>query len=497
MGDTDVRKIMAVACVGFGICLVCSPLSSAVEALVSLELLTAESGDWVDQAIFALFFIGVLCLLGHRSFSRLHLMTKAGPTILMLALIEAGVALMDVAVSQGDLRSSADLLMGAGAALRGVGVGVLLATWIELLSLLSPYMKYFGIALTSAFVLCGLVALILGALAYQAGGAVVIAALAVLPAIDVALLRWCLVRPGRARHDRRPAKSRIAMPVSTRIIIGASGASLGGMWVTVFAVPNAVVVLGANLGFLVASVALAVVTCTVARWRYYSFGMLLRVSTFASAASFLALPVLWPTAPAVVAFIMGCAWALQVYAYAFMPLQMIEKLPVDPFGVMAAGSVAFGAGIMVASITGGVLTMWLGTTVRSFAALTMVVVLLLLLAALLMPPSATDASVLGLRSCMERETPAEQLDRRCREVAAQYGLTEREGEVMLLLAQGLSRTRIAEELVVSNETVKTHAKHIYEKLGVHSLREMMTLVETGKRPEGESAGKGDNSRLTK
>ena len=52
---------------------------------------------------------------------------------------------------------------------------------------------------------------------------------------------------------------------------------------------------------------------------------------------------------------------------------------------------------------------------------------------------------------------------------------------MFLLVQGLSRRRVAETLTVSEQTVKTHAKHIYEKLEVHSLREMVLLVETGRR----------------
>jgi len=45
-------------------------------------------------------------------------------------------------------------------------------------------------------------------------------------------------------------------------------------------------------------------------------------------------------------------------------------------------------------------------------------------------------------------------------------LTEREVEVLTLIAQGLSNPEIAEKLVLSVGTVKTHVKHIYGKLGV-------------------------------
>jgi DNA-binding NarL/FixJ family response regulator len=43
------------------------------------------------------------------------------------------------------------------------------------------------------------------------------------------------------------------------------------------------------------------------------------------------------------------------------------------------------------------------------------------------------------------------------------GLTEREGEVLTLIAQGLSNTEIAAQLFVSRSTVKTHINQIFAK----------------------------------
>ena len=46
------------------------------------------------------------------------------------------------------------------------------------------------------------------------------------------------------------------------------------------------------------------------------------------------------------------------------------------------------------------------------------------------------------------------------------GLTPREAEVLALIADGLTNTEIAERLVVSAATVKSHVNHIFAKAGV-------------------------------
>jgi DNA-binding NarL/FixJ family response regulator len=50
--------------------------------------------------------------------------------------------------------------------------------------------------------------------------------------------------------------------------------------------------------------------------------------------------------------------------------------------------------------------------------------------------------------------------------AATLGLTEREIEVLRLLAEGGSNDDIAKRLYVSTSTVKTHLVHLYQKLNV-------------------------------
>ncbi len=51
-------------------------------------------------------------------------------------------------------------------------------------------------------------------------------------------------------------------------------------------------------------------------------------------------------------------------------------------------------------------------------------------------------------------------------------LTPREADVLELLQQGASNAAIAERLTVGIETVRTHARNIYRKLGVASRRDL-------------------------
>ena len=59
-----------------------------------------------------------------------------------------------------------------------------------------------------------------------------------------------------------------------------------------------------------------------------------------------------------------------------------------------------------------------------------------------------------------------------------FGLSNREAEVAALIAQGRSKTYIAEALYVTENTVRTHAKNAYAKLGIHSNQELIDIVRT-------------------
>lgn len=61
--------------------------------------------------------------------------------------------------------------------------------------------------------------------------------------------------------------------------------------------------------------------------------------------------------------------------------------------------------------------------------------------------------------------------------AARFKLTERESDVLAPFVQGRSMGLIAEKMFISENTVKTHVRHIYSKCGVRGKQELLDLVE--------------------
>lgn len=85
-------------------------------------------------------------------------------------------------------------------------------------------------------------------------------------------------------------------------------------------------------------------------------------------------------------------------------------------------------------------------------------------------------SAAATRALISRYVPP----RRSLDRAALAALTEREHEVLLLVARGRSNQEISDDLFISPHTAKTHVNRIMTKLGVHDRAQLVIVAyETG------------------
>lgn len=72
---------------------------------------------------------------------------------------------------------------------------------------------------------------------------------------------------------------------------------------------------------------------------------------------------------------------------------------------------------------------------------------------------------------------ASDLDERCARIARAYDLTRREEDVLRLLMEGCTFAQAADGLVVSLNTVKSHVRHLYAKMGVTGKQDLLEKTQ--------------------
>jgi DNA-binding NarL/FixJ family response regulator len=92
-------------------------------------------------------------------------------------------------------------------------------------------------------------------------------------------------------------------------------------------------------------------------------------------------------------------------------------------------------------------------------------------------PIAAEAAALARRTRLSLDDPAaEAVAPAAEDPLARFGLTEREREIVVLLAAGRSNPQIAEALFISPKTASVHVSNILAKLGVDSRVEAAAVA---------------------
>lgn len=103
--------------------------------------------------------------------------------------------------------------------------------------------------------------------------------------------------------------------------------------------------------------------------------------------------------------------------------------------------------------------------------------LVILVAALFLSSRSNFAEGWGMERATGDRPSERQIDHCCSVLGTRHGLTQREVEVLRLLVKGATRSEVSDRLCISSETAKTHARHIYQKLGVGSRDAAVQVVD--------------------
>lgn len=208
--------------------------------------------------------------------------------------------------------------------------------------------------------------------------------------------------------------------------------------------------------------------------RFYSVALPL------SAAGFLLLPLIWNAAGGIVnAFAQVGAMVASLILWCMLA-DVAHRTRLSPVLLFALALLATNIAQLAGTLVGVVNAANIHQGDLTLTAVALVSVYLLLMAAIVLfrsksvPPTAVSAFAGDGAEMVESHEAV--LSRRCTELAARYGFTPRENDIFLLLAQGHTMPAIAERLFVSENTVKSHVKRIYQKLDIHSRSELIDLV---------------------
>lgn len=169
-------------------------------------------------------------------------------------------------------------------------------------------------------------------------------------------------------------------------------------------------------------------------------------------------------------------WALCVY--------LIKQRGLPTNWVFAITTCFLLLGQLVGSLVGSAAIALFSLGGQGAHLLSVVMVFVILSLALVLSDRKNLRTGWGMVRPGDAEEPAGDFEMGCELVSRQYGLTAREGEVLLLLAKGRNRAYICTALTLSRETVKTHIRNIYRKMGIHSQEEVFAAVEAEQKSYG-------------
>lgn len=236
--------------------------------------------------------------------------------------------------------------------------------------------------------------------------------------------------------------------------------------------------LGSLVGGVLAFVVMIFIFKRVNDLRYAS---IFRTAAIVGIGAFLILPLPFEQSFLIFSITTVVACILTECAVTFSTISIARYSTIKPIRVVAWGRLAMNAGGLLGVAVGSALVMfWRSASKYEYLAIICAAsVLLLAIAGIwLLREQAIDSFLWGEASRRDIESGTEDrtIAANSAFLAAEYSLTSRETEVLNLVLAGRSIPFISETLYISPNTAKTHVRHIYQKMDIHSKQELLTLA---------------------
>lgn len=446
----------------YGLTMVWAPIFGTSEAAAFAVLSSFPAQIALSRMMNLIGFALVMVVVSARG-EHLKRHLNGGP--LMVAAVAAGT----IGMLAGCLAGCELLPLEAlypGAIARGLCNGIVTVAWIDLF--IGVDSRYIGAALSAG-------------LALYAGLGIVIVLLArAFPAVAILLICSCpalshfgYLTAKRNHAARMPAQDDPQAPLKTRLALYGANLVFGIMLGTILCYFALLDTLAMIIAFLLTALTmLAVFAFSRARENLRHIYRLFMMGAAIAATAL----VLTDHVDGALAVVAASALLAGIILYTILIFVDTQARFRHPFWKVPGICQTFAAlGMIVATALFPASS--LPSETHGEKPLIVAAACIIFIAGLFISGSRFQRRPWGFTSLIPAESPDIHRLRRCGDLAAQCKLTTRELEILQLLAAGSDKNEIAEALVISPATAKTHVRNIYAKLGVHSQKELVHLVE--------------------
>lgn len=173
-----------------------------------------------------------------------------------------------------------------------------------------------------------------------------------------------------------------------------------------------------------------------------------------------------------------CAMDAYLAFYLLATIVVMRKVHCSYLHAAATATLIAVPFIVIGVIIGDVLKVSVPLNTESYGTLSILAFLLLVAGTFWVGDDRRVELVWGLE---KKLTPKRFEDKatteRCAKAVEKFGLTKREGEILLFVAQGQNAAAIAESEVISLNTARTHISRIHRKMNVHNQQELLRRLK--------------------